>query len=321
MCQTFQSWRAFIVDDSSTDNTTRIVNIFSKQDPRITLVHRNRSPKGAQTCRNIGFELSEGAEYVVFLDADDLIAPYCLEQRVLFMDAHQDLDFGVFLSKSFFNHPNEVRQCTLFGFRFEGLNDLKRLLRRTHPFVIWSNMYRRTALVRTGIRWDERILSLQDSDFNLQTFQKQLKYDYDDDCQIDYFYRTSVDTTHTFQKIGSAEHKESHLIFLDKLYNFLSERQRKECRLELDDYLLYFIEMLFNDKEFVTQLLNMDWIKSRYWFRLRVRLYCFLKKNNRCGKRVLFPLLNSFRQKFDIEYRDYQNQLLTEKPIPSTFIL
>lgn len=314
--QTYQGWKAFLVDDHSTDNTVPIIQSFSVQDSRINLVIRDRPPKGAQTCRNIGFELSQGAEYVVFFDADDLVAPYCLEQRIRFMEMRPDLDFGVFLSKKFINNPDELRDVTLFGFRYAGLSDLQRLLRRTHPFVIWSNIYRRSALIRAGIVWDERILSLQDSDFNMQSFKKQLNYDYDDDCRIDYYYRASGLVSHTYRKIGTSDHKESHLILLDKFYHSLSEKQKKECRFELDDYVLYFIEMFYKDSVFVSRILRLLWTKNRLWFRFRVRIYCLLKRMNRCGKKVLFPKLNSYRKIYDVEYRQYQKQLLAGKEYP-----
>lgn len=310
--QTLPDWKAFLIDDQSTDTTAEILQTAAVQDDRVHFVRRGRLPKGAQTCRNIGFELSQGAKYVIFFDADDLIAPYCLEQRVRFIDNHPDLDFGVFLSKSFVHNPNEIENATLFGFPYTGLDDLQRLLRRTHPFVIWSNIYRRSSLVRANIHWDERILSLQDSDFNLQTFHQHLRYDYDRNCRIDYFYRTWHNNECTSRKIASAEHKESHLLFLEKLYTFLSEEQKHRCRLELDDYWLWFIEKYYDDPSFVSRILDLSWVKHRLWFRIRIRLYCMLKCRNRSGKKYLFPRLNSYREGFDAEYVRYQHLLLTK---------
>ena len=96
LAQTFEDFRVFVVDDQSTDRSLDILNDYSKKDKRINVYIRDREPKGAQTCRNIGFDLTIGAKFVVFFDNDDLVAPYCLEQRVRFMELHQELDYAIF---------------------------------------------------------------------------------------------------------------------------------------------------------------------------------------------------------------------------------
>ena len=86
LSQTLLDWKAFLIDDWCEDGTAGIIKSYEAKDARIRYYKRDREPKGAQTCRNIGFGLTEGAKYVVFFDSDDLIAPYCFEQRVLAMD-------------------------------------------------------------------------------------------------------------------------------------------------------------------------------------------------------------------------------------------
>lgn len=310
--QTFHQWEAFFVDDCSTDNTAFFIKQFSAHDTRFHYVLRPRLPKGAQTCRNVGFELSSNAEYVIFLDADDLIAPYCLEQRVSYMDSRPDLDFGVFMAKSFIERPLEINDSLLFGFKYPAIDDLRRLLRRSHPFVVCTNIYRKASIDKSGIRWDEELLSLQDSDFNLQSFQKNLKYDYAENNRIDYFYRTWHSSESTSRKIASGAHKKSHLYFLNKLYYTLSPEKKTRYKLEIEDYILYFVEKFVCDRDFISRLLHSKWTRNRLWFRVKVRLYCVLKRNGRSGKRWLFPSLYSFRTKDDLEYRKYQDTLLTD---------
>ena len=53
---TFIDYKVFVVDDLSTDHTVDVVKQYCQQDSLITLAIRNREPKGAQTCRNIGFQ-------------------------------------------------------------------------------------------------------------------------------------------------------------------------------------------------------------------------------------------------------------------------
>ena len=153
--QTYRNWVAYCIDDRSTDNTAQVIKEYSNKDSRIVYFERNREPKGAQTCRNIGFELSSMAKYVIWFDSDDIIAPYCLEQRVCFMEDNPDIDFGVFKAKSFYESIDEMDCQALFGFPHDNHDDLKRFLSRNLPFVVWNNIYRRSALLRVRLTWDE----------------------------------------------------------------------------------------------------------------------------------------------------------------------
>ena len=79
--QTYPYWEWVIVDDGSTDNSWEVINEFAAKDPRVKIYKRDREPKGACSCRNIAIERSTGS-YLLFLDSDDLLASFCLEQRI-----------------------------------------------------------------------------------------------------------------------------------------------------------------------------------------------------------------------------------------------
>lgn len=92
--QSYKHWELICVDDGSTDNTCSIIEGFQKQCDRIKLIHRQRNPKGGSVCRNIGLENSKG-EYVLYLDADDVLHPDCLKNRLNKIEGTQ-YDFVVF---------------------------------------------------------------------------------------------------------------------------------------------------------------------------------------------------------------------------------
>ena len=86
---TFQDWELWAVDDGSQQETLSVLDGYAGRDERIHFIRRERLPKGAQTCRNIGLEQAKG-EYIIFFDSDDYITPNCFAQRVSEMDNHPE---------------------------------------------------------------------------------------------------------------------------------------------------------------------------------------------------------------------------------------
>ncbi|WP_223549298.1 glycosyltransferase family 2 protein [Aestuariivivens sp. NBU2969] len=95
LAQTYGLWECIVVDDGSMDGTINILESYIDLDNRIKYFERNKLPKGAPTCRNIGLRHACG-EYVMFLDSDDYLMPHCLERRLLLFDQNLDKDFLVF---------------------------------------------------------------------------------------------------------------------------------------------------------------------------------------------------------------------------------
>lgn len=77
LAQTMTDWEMIVVENGSNDNGPEVVRRF--QDPRIRLVF---SPKlGPGAARNYGLDHAKG-EWILFLDADDLIGPAFLSSRL-----------------------------------------------------------------------------------------------------------------------------------------------------------------------------------------------------------------------------------------------
>ena len=83
--------RLVIVDDCSTDGTPAVTAALAAGDPRVTVV---RSPvnRGHIPSVNAGLERVE-TEYVVKLDADDLLPPGALARATALLEAHPAVAF------------------------------------------------------------------------------------------------------------------------------------------------------------------------------------------------------------------------------------
>ncbi len=83
-----------VIDDHSTDGSDNLIKKHTETDSRIQLI-LNQENKGANFCRNEGLKRAKG-RYLIFLDADDLLAPFCLEKRIETMKENPQMDFSVF---------------------------------------------------------------------------------------------------------------------------------------------------------------------------------------------------------------------------------
>jgi len=75
--QTFTDWECICVDDSSSDDSSSIVEGFAAKDSRFQLIRQENGGPGA--ARNTGLAAARG-EYFTFVDADDLVHPQMLER-------------------------------------------------------------------------------------------------------------------------------------------------------------------------------------------------------------------------------------------------
>lgn len=282
LSQSFTDWKSFLIDDRCTDRTGDIIKSYATKDSRINYHLRDRGPKGAPTCRNIGFSLTIGAKYVVFLDADDLIAPYCFEQRVQAMEKHDDKDFLSFPAKAFQDDPfDELR----WGFGVKGNQEtfLSLLNWRTLSIVVATNIYKRDSLVGTGMTWDERLISMQDADYNIQAFCKGLNHGFVEEARIDYFYRCLQGSVS--KQIYKKKQFESHLYFVNKEILSIREVYGNKYDFCLKSYIVVFFEFFGKEKWPYKRLLKLSFVRRNILFALR--LLAFITLGLR-GKRRLF---------------------------------
>ncbi|MBR6417642.1 MAG: glycosyltransferase family 2 protein [Bacteroidales bacterium] len=291
----YQDWELLAVDDGSDEETKEVLKQYATQDKRINIIQRVREPKGAQTCRNTGFELAQG-EYIVFFDSDDYVAPYCLEQRVKELSKHPELDFMVFRSGTYYDNAFHQEPDKLnYGYQIYN-DDIEAFCSRTLPFIVWNNIYRRTSLLKRNISWDTHLLSLQDAQFNLECILSGMHYAYST-LAPDYGYRTAS-TGSVSKQILSAAHFESNLYATKRFYSLIQQRYRHRY-----DHALYRGAMFLYvkvsrtgfHKDYNLHLASLIQSLSPLWgnlFRWQMRLTHFLCKIMPLTPARRLPILN-----------------------------
>ena len=83
--QSYRNLEIIVVDDGSVDHTALIARAYSKIDPRVRLIQQ--SNRGVASARNAGTQAST-AEFVAFIDADDLWHPTKITKQMALLTAN-----------------------------------------------------------------------------------------------------------------------------------------------------------------------------------------------------------------------------------------
>lgn len=218
IAQTYSQWEAIVVDDGSTDGSYEYLEEKAKDEERIKLFKRTREPKGAPTCRNIGLEKASG-DYVIYLDSDDLLAPYCLEQRVSAMQQHPDHDFLVFPIQYFTHHIGDRHDIF---FRYFYQDYITSFLLKSH-WITMSPIWKKEALMQLQ-GFDEQLACMQDGDLHLRALVAQMKFQVLRQAKVDGYLRTS-DSYERISTQVDANKLDSKMLANEKMLALLIKKQ------------------------------------------------------------------------------------------------
>ena len=156
IAQTFTPVEIIIINDGSTDiETVRLLNHYQK--PNVSVIHTaNQGPSAA---RNVGIQQAKG-QYILPVDADDLIAPTYIEKAVPILESQPEV--GIVYA-----------QAELFGAK-TGSFDLPPY---QFPDILLGNMifnsslYRKADWEKAGGYNENMVLGWEDYDFWLSILE------------------------------------------------------------------------------------------------------------------------------------------------------
>ena len=129
LCQTFTEWEFIIINDCSTDNTSKILAEYASKDARVK-VHTNKTNLRLPSSLNKALSLAEG-KYIARMDADDICMPDRLQKQYDFMEANPNVDLS---SCRFLTLKNGVYSSGGCGGKGDS-ESIKALLLVTNPIL------------------------------------------------------------------------------------------------------------------------------------------------------------------------------------------
>ncbi|MFC9325429.1 CDP-glycerol glycerophosphotransferase family protein [Kitasatospora sp. NPDC057015] len=155
--QTFEDFEVVMVDDGSKDGSAALAKAYAAKDPRFRLVQQVN--KGLGAARNTGIRnLTEGTEFLCFVDSDDSMPPSAYELMINTLDE----------TGSDFVTGNVLRFRAVGYYQSNGhVKPFKETRLKTHiteiPALVtdrtaWNKVYRRSFFDEAGILYPEGIL-------------------------------------------------------------------------------------------------------------------------------------------------------------------
>ena len=95
LAQTYKNFELLLIDDGSADSSAAICDTYAGKDSRVAVFHRENC--GVSETRNFGLQQASG-DYILFVDADDLITPDYIEK--LYDTIPKDRDNVISLCKA-----------------------------------------------------------------------------------------------------------------------------------------------------------------------------------------------------------------------------
>jgi glycosyltransferase involved in cell wall biosynthesis len=229
--QTYTNWECIIVDDGSTDNISEVLISYLK-DPRFKFYNRPlEKKKGANSCRNYGFEMSTG-DFIKWFDSDDIMLPDFLKKQFNYLDKDRNLDFCVCLSETFIEGTDKtyINKAN----RTPSGEIISSYLYKNHYFLTAAPLWRKEFVKNNNLFFDEELTNSDESDFHFRVLILKPRYYYSDDV----LYRVRRgNTSITQDKINILPTLFSRAKFFKKVEDEIDKIELKEKE-EIYTYLL-----------------------------------------------------------------------------------
>ncbi len=165
------NYELLLIDDGSTDGTGALCDVLCEKYPELRCIHQPNA--GVSAARNRGVDEARG-DYLWFVDSDDTVDPGLLTHAVS-VAAQQQPDMLIFGMSFDYYYRGKIYRREKLTPPCEGTLAIEQLKMQFQEFYscnaltpVWNKLYRRDALVRSGVRFHEDMILMEDFLFVLE---------------------------------------------------------------------------------------------------------------------------------------------------------
>ena len=161
--QSLRDFEFLIVDDGTPDKSGEICDQYAKDDPRISVIHKENG--GAPSARNIAIDKAKG-KYLYFMDSDDWAEPTMLEDMYNLAEASQaQLVIAGFYIDTYYK-PDKymttdyIPEDAVYQTKEEFRRDAYKLFDKNMLYPPWNKLFLREFIVENKLYfpttfWDD----------------------------------------------------------------------------------------------------------------------------------------------------------------------
>lgn len=243
--QSYKHWECLIIDDHSTDNSFNIAEQFVAKDNRFKVLKRpkNRN-KGANACRNYGFENSNGT-FVNWFDSDDIMHHSFLTSQI--KEIH-NTDYDTVICKTLI-FKESIK--TIIGKESRTKltdNLLSDFIKLNIAWYLQAVIWKKSFLNDKEL-FDEDLLAGQDRDFHTRILLHQPSIIINDEFLF-YYRKHTNSITANIDNIKNVKLKTSHLYSMAKLADKLdvAGKLSKDLKLFLFSSMIKYLPFVIKNK-------------------------------------------------------------------------
>ena len=167
--QTHSLLQILLIDDGSTDESSKICDDFAQKDPRIQVLHKANA--GVSCAKNDGLKMATGA-YVCFIDGDDWVEPNYVEY-LLNLVIKYAAEIGY--SRNYFsNYAEKQIKCDNIFFE-SGEDAAVNILCYKINIGVWNKIFSLDFLKRNNIYFNPKQFMGEGFYFNVLAFLQATK--------------------------------------------------------------------------------------------------------------------------------------------------
>ncbi len=295
LAQTYKTWECIIIDDGSNDDTAAIAQAYVQSDSRFQYYERPKDRlKGPNSCRNFGFEVSNG-EFIKWFDSDDIMHPQFLEKQINVLVDDNSLDFCASFSVNFSESIINVIGNYNPEIFTDDENSLSYYIRGKLIFLTPSPLWRRPFLNNKNL-FDETLFYAHETDFNFARLCEGASFKYLTDILF-YVRRAHASLDKNFKNNYKAhlsvfKYYQKVIAYLKSPSCFFTIKEKNmllKVVLKKQLLILYFLSqnkpVVYSIKEFKLMLQNINTVnlKLTAWTKINIGMFLlfFFKRGYR----------------------------------------